>query len=292
MSGELLRKTRAVNGLLQASAGRTLSLPALARALGENAECNTYIVDAAGKFLGHHRDLPCPSMREMAGDDAGFSPAYTQYLDGVAETRFNLPRKGSFCAFDPAVACRWDDILVTVVPVLGAGRRLGSVVLTRSGRGFSVADLLLAEYVATMAGMEIIRRLWGDRENAAYRRVVARAAADALSNAEAEAMRRIMPVLLIGPGVLVAGRVARQVGCTRSVVVNALHKLKSAGLIESRSQGMKGTYVKLLDQNLLEEIIRFEPRRRQGRGSAGRGKGEASSHPAAGEPRVGAGTGR
>ena len=44
------------------------------------------------------------------------------------------------------------------------------------------------------------------------------------------------------------------VGVTRSVIVNALRKLESAGLIESRSLGMKGTYIKVLSSLFVEEL--------------------------------------
>ena len=48
-------------------------------------------------------------------------------------------------------------------------------------------------------------------------------------------------------GLLVASKIADRVGITRSVIVNALRKLESAGVIESRSLGMKGTFIKVLN---------------------------------------------
>jgi len=52
----------------------------------------------------------------------------------------------------------------------------------------------------------------------------------------------------------VASKVADEAGVTRSVIVNALRKLESAGIIESRSLGMKGTYVKILNPLFMERI--------------------------------------
>ena len=40
-------------------------------------------------------------------------------------------------------------------------------------------------------------------------------------------------------GLLVASKIADRVGITRSVIVNALRKFESAGLIETKSLGMK-----------------------------------------------------
>ena len=47
-------------------------------------------------------------------------------------------------------------------------------------------------------------------------------------------------------------------GITRSVIVNALRKFESAGVIESRSSGMKGTYIKVLNDVVFDEIAKLK----------------------------------
>ena len=49
-------------------------------------------------------------------------------------------------------------------------------------------------------------------------------------------------------------RLLDRVGITRSVIVNALRKFESAGVIESRSSGMKGTYIKVLNDVVFDEL--------------------------------------
>ena len=68
------------------------------------------------------------------------------------------------------------------------------------------------------------------------------------------AMKDIFEELGGTEGCLVASKVADRVGITRSVIVNALRKFESAGVIESRSLGMKGTYIKVLNLKLLDEL--------------------------------------
>ena len=55
-------------------------------------------------------------------------------------------------------------------------------------------------------------------------------------------------------GILVASKIEDRVGITRSVIVNALRKFESAGVIESRSSGMKGTYIKVLNDVVFDEL--------------------------------------
>ena len=59
-------------------------------------------------------------------------------------------------------------------------------------------------------------------------------------------------------GFLVASKIADQTGITRSVIPNSLRKLESAGVIESRSLGMKGTHVKIINKYLREELAKLE----------------------------------
>jgi len=58
-------------------------------------------------------------------------------------------------------------------------------------------------------------------------------------------------------GLIVAAHVADKIGIARSVVVNALRKLEGAGIIETRSLGVKGTYIKSLSGALLEELYKI-----------------------------------
>ncbi|MPN46470.1 GTP-sensing transcriptional pleiotropic repressor CodY [bioreactor metagenome] len=64
-------------------------------------------------------------------------------------------------------------------------------------------------------------------------------------------------------GLLVASKIADKVGITCSVIVNALRKLESAGVIEVRSLGMKGTYIQVLNDFLMDELERVQNNRRR-----------------------------
>ena len=55
-------------------------------------------------------------------------------------------------------------------------------------------------------------------------------------------------------GLLVAGHIADRLGLTRSVVTSTLRKLEGASLLETRSLGMKGTYIKIKDTLLIDEL--------------------------------------
>jgi transcriptional pleiotropic repressor len=144
------------------------------------------------------------------------------------------------------------------VPIIGGGDRLGTLVLTRLSGTFDDDDLILAEYGSTIVGMEILRERTEEIEQEVRSRAVVAVAVGSLSFSELEAVEHIFEELDGKEGLLVASKIADRVGITRSVIVNALRKLESAGVIETRSLGMKGTYIKILNHQLLQELDKIK----------------------------------
>ena len=85
-----------------------------------------------------------------------------------------------------------------------------------------------------------------------------KSAINTLSFSELEAIIHIFNELEGDEGILVASRIADRVGITRSVIVNALRKFESAGVIESRSSGMKGTYIKVVNDYVFEALDKIK----------------------------------
>lgn len=79
-----------------------------------------------------------------------------------------------------------------------------------------------------------------------------------LSYSELEATLNIFEQIKDGQGLVIASKIADKAGITRSVIVNALRKFESAQIIETRSLGMKGTYIKVLNKYLLEELNKYK----------------------------------
>ena len=87
---------------------------------------------------------------------------------------------------------------------------------------------------------------------------IVKSAISTLSFSELEAIQHIFEELEGNEGILVASKIADRVGITRSVIVNALRKFESAGVIESRSSGMKGTYIKVPNDVVFDELKKLK----------------------------------
>jgi transcriptional pleiotropic repressor len=106
--------------------------------------------------------------------------------------------------------------------------------------------------------MEMLRDHAEKIEIEARKKATVQIALNTLSFSESRAAKAILEALPDTEGLLVASKIADKVKITRSVIVNALRKFESAGVISSKSLGMKGTYIKVLNEYLLEEVQKLK----------------------------------
>ncbi|HZK23865.1 MAG TPA: GTP-sensing pleiotropic transcriptional regulator CodY [Oscillospiraceae bacterium] len=240
----LLEKSRRINKILQKTAGQHVDFKDVAEVLKNVIAANVYIVDRSGKILG------ISAIDEFNGEmlsEGDTLPAdYNGQLLSYDESKVNLQHDETDALFK--------DNTTTIIPILGGGKRLGTLLLARNGKDFRSEDLVLAEYGATVIGMEVLRIRADKIEEEARNKAVVQMAIGTLSYSELEAVENIFAELNGDEGILVASKIADQLGITRSVIVNALRKFESAGVIQSRSLGMKGTYIKVKNPYLLEQI--------------------------------------
>ncbi|MDR1702175.1 MAG: GTP-sensing pleiotropic transcriptional regulator CodY [Sporomusaceae bacterium] len=250
----LLSRTRKINKLLQKS--ENLEYKKIARVLSDVMVSNVYIVSNTGEILGYslQDDFECELMRDKVIDPGKFPDRYVQWLKKIDETLPNVRLDNSMCSFSQDTACMFNDKFTTVVPIHGAGDRIGTLIVGKFNSEFKDDDLILSEYGATVVGMEILRKRSEKIEEEARRKATVQVALGTLSYSELEAVVHILGELEGNEGLLVASKIADRVGITRSVIVNALRKFESAGVIESKSLGMKGTYIKILNECLRDEL--------------------------------------
>ncbi|MDR7869931.1 MAG: GTP-sensing pleiotropic transcriptional regulator CodY [Tissierellaceae bacterium] len=251
----LLQKTRKLNKTLQSYGTQPIAFSEISKILSEILDANVYIASKKGRVLGYQLSsgFKCDVVENEVIKNQRFPKKYNDDLLTVSETNENVTDFHE-CVFDEFTECDHPGKIATIVPINCGGERLGTLVLARFNREFAIEDLILAEYSATIVGMEILRAKSEEIEEEARKKSVVQMAISTLSYSELEAMEHIFNELDGPEGLLVASKIADRVGITRSVIVNALRKFESAGVIESRSLGMKGTHIKILNDRLVEEL--------------------------------------
>lgn len=252
---DLLSKTRRINRLLQKTAGHAVNFNEMAEVLRDIIEANIFVVSRKGKMLGVAiaQEIDNERIRVML-KERQFPEEYNAVLLKQDDTVSNIGIDNPLTSFPTEMSDIFNDSYTALVPIIGGGDRLGTLILGRLNDQYNYEDLILAEYGATVVAMEILRERAEVMEEEVRSKAVVQMAIGSLSYSELEAVEHIFEELDGKEGLLVASKIADRVGITRSVIVNALRKLESAGVIESRSLGMKGTYIKVLNEKLLYEL--------------------------------------
>lgn len=249
MSIELLDKTRKISKLLHNNTSSKVVFNDICRVLTECLSSNILVISTKGKILGLSFEPEVPVINDFAGAELGsrIDPVLNDRLLEVLSTKENvsLSLLGLECS---------GNTCSMINPIEIAGERLGTIFTYRPSPVYGIDDIIVSEFGTAVVGLEIMRSQSEENEEEIRRIQVVRSAVSTLSYSELEASVHIFNELEGSEGVLVASKIADRAGITRSVIVNALRKFESAGVIETRSSGMKGTYIKVLNPYLFEEI--------------------------------------
>jgi transcriptional pleiotropic repressor len=254
-SVQLLDKTRKIGQLLHNSNSGKVVFNDICEVLGEILKSNVLVISRKGKVLGtsHTGDIPVIGDLLVCKVGGFIDPMLNERLLNILSTKenVNLVTLG----FSEEETAEHQAI---ITPIEIAGERLGTLFIYKMTDPYDIDDIILCEYGTTVVGLEMLRAV--NEESAEENRKIAvvKSAISTLSFSEMEAIIHIFDELNGLEGVLVASKIADRVGITRSVIVNALRKFESAGVIESRSSGMKGTYIKVLNDVVFDEVKKLK----------------------------------
>ena len=258
MSVQLLDKTRKINKLLHNNNSHKVVFSDICEVLSDILESNALVISRKGKLLGIKNREGTKTIDQLITNEVGsyIDSMLNERLLGVLSTKENVNLETLGFDFENMDQCQ-----AIITPIDIAGERLGTIFLYRKEKQYEIDDIILVEYGTTVVGLEMMRSV--NEENAEENRKIAivKSAISTLSFSELEAIQHIFDELGGSEGILVASKIADKVGITRSVIVNALRKFESAGVIESRSSGMKGTYIKVLNDYIFEELDEIKAHR-------------------------------
>ncbi|MFW5671292.1 MAG: GTP-sensing pleiotropic transcriptional regulator CodY, partial [Acetivibrio ethanolgignens] len=219
--------------------------------LSDILESNILVISKKGKVLGIKNRDDIPEIRELIKDSVGghIDELLNERLLNILSTKENVNLMTLGFEFDNV-----NEYQAIIIPIEIAGERLGTLFLYKYQSQYTIDDIILSEYGTTVVGLEMLRSVNEESAEESRKVQIVKSAISTLSFSELEAITSIFDELDGTEGILVASKIADRVGITRSVIVNALRKFESAGVIESRSSGMKGTYIKVINDVVFDEL--------------------------------------
>ena len=251
MSVQLLDKTRKINKLLHNNNSHKVVFNDICEVLSDILESNILVISKKGKVLGVSIREGVEEIKELIDDEVGgyIDHMLNERLLGVLSTKENVNL--ATLGFEEEDIRKYQAI---ITPIDIAGERLGTLFIYKCDSQYEIDDIILSEYGTAVVGLEMMRSVKEESAEESRKVHIVRSAISTLSYSELEAFTHIFEELDGNEGILVASKIADRVGISRSVIVNALRKFESAGVIESRSSGMKGTYIKVLNDVVFDEL--------------------------------------
>lgn len=237
MSVQLLDKTRKINKLLHNNNSSKVVFNDICEVLTEILDSNILVISKKGKVLGTSACDGTEEITELIADEVGgfIDSLLNERLLGILSTKENVNLETLGFVSEDVKKYR-----AIITPIDIAGERLGTLFVYRLEKQYDIDDIILSEYGTTVVGLEMMRSVNEESAEESRKVQIVRSAISTLSFSELEAITHIFDEMDGKEGILVASKIADRVGITRSVIVNALRKFESAGVIESRSSGMKG----------------------------------------------------
>ena len=251
MSVQLLDKMRRINRLLHYDNSNVVSFSDICQVMSTELKSTVIVISSKGKVLG-----------TGAQPDLSGAPLWKEFKVGdfidlnLNERLLNILSTQDNASLEALGFSREDSrrFKAIISPVEISRVRLGTIFIYRDSEPYDVDEIILTEHSTMIVGLEMRRSLNEESAAELRRKQVVQSAISTLSASEIEAVRYIFEELDGNEGILVASKIADRVGITRSVIVNALRKLESAEVIESRSSGMKGTYIRIINDLIRAEL--------------------------------------
>ena len=255
MSVQLLDKTRKINKLLHNNHSQRVDFNDICDVLSNILESNVLVISQKGKVLGAGCWNNIERIDELITADVGgfVDKMFNERLLGVLSTKENVNLLT--LGFTSGNERKYKAL---IAPVEIAGERLGTLFMYKCINDYDIDDIILCEYGATVVGLEMMSSVCNENAEDERKKKIVKSAISTLSASELQAIKAVFDALDGTEGILVASRIADNTGITRSVIVNALKKFDSAGVISTKSSGMKGTRIKVLNEAVFDAIKRLD----------------------------------
>ena len=223
MSVQLLDKTRKINRLLHNNSSSKVVFNDICDVLTGTLSSNVLVVSKKGKVLGVGQCPGVTMIEELIEKRVGrhIDSMLNERLLTILSTKENVNLQT--LGFSPDIIKGYQAI---VTPIDIAGERLGTLFIYKKDDMYEIDDIILSEYGTTVVGLEMLRSVNEESAEEIRKEQIVQSAISTLSFSELEAIIHIFEELEGTEGILVASKIADRVGITRSVIVNALRRVR------------------------------------------------------------------
>ncbi len=255
----LLHKIQKLNSIFNKSVTTFTPLAALCDQMCNIIGCNIYVFDSDGHIFAYSiaDEFECP-YTHLSLQDKMLPTYYFDIFKSMDSAVTDQYEKIPICTYQNIKVCEFDDRYYSIYPIYCNYQKTAGMLLIRYGANFSQTDSILCEYASAIISLEMFQQKQQEIHQKSLEIATAKLAVGSLSFSELRSVSAILEQLDSGEGNIFLNQIAENNFTTHSTVCGALKKLEAAGAISTKSQGVKGKYVKVTNPKLYEEVYLAE----------------------------------
>lgn len=255
MYQELLEKLRSLNSVLKESRLNDDFLKVICVQLSHVLKSNVYLFDDRGTIVSYstNEKYYC----QFNNDALKAYSVPENYLSLAKKTKnpiINIYTESPLCTYPGVDKCIYKNRYTSIIPIYYNYKKIAAILLIKYDNSFSQEDQIICEHAFAIISLEMIKNEIIEIKKDALNIASAQIAANALTYTEAKVAKEIFNKIENREAIINANEVSNELFVTRSIISNALNKIESAGVIVTKSLGVKGTYIKILNTHILEEL--------------------------------------
>lgn len=255
----LLDKIKNLNTVFRESSTMEIPVDDLCKRLSSVLSANIYLFEPDGRIFSYATSDKFFCEYNEDSLKANFLPReYQNMFKQGNDTRFNMYEEIPTCTCEGVKECIFNNRYYCMMPVFYNYQKKAGILLIRYGDAFSNDEEVLCEYTSAIVSLDLMRAEQERIRQQSLQMARAQLAADALSFSELVAANAALSTLPQDSqeGIVMLNTVSSQIYVTHSTVSGALKKLETAGVIKTKSMGVKGKLIRVTNPYLVEEIAR------------------------------------
>lgn len=252
---DIVSKIHQLNTVFSKSATTVIPLDALCDELCGIIGCNIYLFNPAGHIFAYSVAQKFLCQYTKCSLENQELPQY--YMDLFSKNNVSVTdrfEEHPKCTYEGVEYCFFSNRYYSMYPIFSGFKKVAGILFIRYETPFSESDKVLCEYTYAIVSIEMLRQEQEKIQQVSMEIAKAKLAVNSLTFSEKKAACAVLEEIKGDKGEVFLNSVANKTYTTPSTVSGALKKLELATVIITKSKGVKGMYIKILNQNLRNEL--------------------------------------
>lgn len=253
----IINKIKQLNTVFQHSITSSMPLNELCHQLSNIINSNIYLFYPSGQIFSYSiaYTFQCPHTKASL-KDLNLPNVFLDIFHKNMVAHYNVFTEKPICTCEGIDNCIFSDRYHSMVPIMLNFSKKAGMLLIRYGEKFTADDEILCEYTAAIISIELLRQENENIRQEALEIANAKLALQSLSFSELKSVVAVLKEITDTHSTIFLNSIANEIFVTQSTVTSALKKLEVAGIIKTKSMGVKGKYIKIINPYLRDEILK------------------------------------